>query len=115
MSARVKILIAIALGAILAGGCGAIAYGFWGVSQDCHQWANSRGYELLHDAWWAKTRGCTARTADGAEVFHSEQLGDQAIGWPWQAAIFATGTLPAVIIVAVYAIRWRKGSPGADT
>ena len=80
----------------------------------CHQWANSHGYELLHDAWWAKTRGCTARTADGAEVLHSEQLGDKAIGWAWQATIFATGMLPAVIIVAVYAIRWQKAHPGVD-
>lgn len=114
MTVRVKILIAIALGGILAGVCGAIAYGFWGVSQDCHEWVGSHGYQLLHNEWWAKTRGCIARTADGADVYHSEELGNKAIGWPWQSGIFATGTLPAVIIVALYSIRWRKGSAGAD-
>jgi hypothetical protein len=115
MSMRVKILVAIALGGVLAGVCGAIAYGFWGVSQDCHQWVDSHGYQLLHNTWWAKTRGCTARAADGTEVFHSEELGNKALGWAWQLTIFAAGTLPAVIIVAVYAIRWRRGSPGADS
>jgi hypothetical protein len=115
MSVRVKIAIAIALGGILAGVCGAIAYGFWGVSQDCHQWVAGHGYQLLRNAWWAKTRGCTGRTADGAEVFHSEELGNKAIGWAWQLAIFAAGTLPAVVIGAVYTIRWRRGSSGADS
>jgi hypothetical protein len=69
MSARVKILIAIAVGGILAGVCGAIAYGFWGVSQDCHQWVDSHGYQLLHDAWWAKksstARSWATRRSDG--------------------------------------------------
>lgn len=48
MSVRVKILIAIALGGILAGVCGAIAYGFRGVSRDCHEWVDSHSADGNH-------------------------------------------------------------------
>ena len=74
---------------------------------------NSHGYQLVHNDWWAKTRGCVARTPAGDEVFHSEALRSKAIGWTWQLAIFAGGTLPAAIIVSFSALRWRRGSPGA--
>lgn len=108
MSVRVKIAIAIALVGLAAGICGAIAYGLWGVSQDCHQWVSTNGYQLVRDDWWAKNRGCQARTPAGAEVVHSEGLGNKAIGWAWQLAIFVSGALPAAIIVAFYAVRWRR-------
>ncbi|HWS91742.1 MAG TPA: hypothetical protein VN306_04345 [Mycobacterium sp.] len=114
ISLRVKILIGIALVGILAGACGALIRGFWGTSQDCHDWVNSHGYQPVHNAWWAKTRGLVARTPAGDEVYHDEGLRNKAIGWAWQLAIFAGGTLPAVIIVASSALRWRKNPPGAD-
>jgi hypothetical protein len=78
---------------------GALARGFWGVSQDCHAWANSHGYQLLHNDWWAKSRGCVARTPGGDEVLRSEDLGSKATGWVWQFAIFAVGTLPAIDMI----------------
>ena len=37
--------------------------------------------------WWAKDRGCVARTPAGEEVVHSEDLGSKATGWGWQFAI----------------------------
>ncbi|MBI2693670.1 hypothetical protein [Mycobacterium nebraskense] len=114
MSGQAKILIAIAVGAMLAGICGTIAYGFWGTSQDCHAWVGGHGYRLVQDDWWAKNRGCVARTPAGDQVIHSEDLASKAIGWAWQLAIFAAGALPAAIIVAVLAFRWRGGSPGAQ-
>ena len=114
MSGRVKVLIPIAVGAMLAGICGAIAYGFWGAGQDCREWVDGHGYQLLHDDWWAKNRGCVARTSAGDEVFHSEGLAGKAIGWAGQLPIFAAGTLPAAIIFALFAFRWRGNSPGAD-
>ena len=67
-----KLLWGIALVVFLLGIGGALARGFWGVSQDCHAWANSHGYQLLHNDWWAKSRGCEARTPGGDEVLHSE-------------------------------------------
>ncbi|MGD1171557.1 hypothetical protein [Mycobacterium seoulense] len=112
MSGRAKILIAFAVGAMLAGICGAIAYGFWGASRECHEWVDGHGYRLVHDEWWAKNRGCVARTAAGDEVIHSEGLAGKAIGWAWQLAIFAAGALPTAIILALFAFRWRGGGAG---
>ncbi|HTX95505.1 MAG TPA: hypothetical protein VME67_12000 [Mycobacterium sp.] len=114
MNPRTKILIAIATTAFLAGICGAIAYGFWAVSQGCHTWVDSHGYRLVRNDWWAKTRGCVAVTPTGGQVSHSEDFPSKAIGWVWQLAIFAAGALPAAIIVLLYNFRWRRGSPGAD-
>ncbi len=91
-----KLLWGIALVAFLAGIGGALVRGFWGVSQDCHAWVNSNGYQLVQNDWWAKSRGCVARTPVGDEVLHSENLESKATGWAWQFAIFAVGTLPAV-------------------
>ncbi len=114
LTRRQKILIAIALVAILAGGCGALVRGFWGVSQDCHDWVNGNGYQLVHNDWWAKSRGCVARTPAGDELYHDEGLGNKAIGWAWQCGIFAAGTLPAVVIVAVIAFRGRRNPREQD-
>jgi hypothetical protein len=86
----------IAVVAFLLGIGGALARGFWGVSQDCHVWANSHGYRLTQNEWWAKNRGCVATTPGGDEVLHSEGLASKATGWAWQFAIFAVGTLPAI-------------------
>jgi hypothetical protein len=61
---------------------------------------NGHGYALLHNDWWAKDRGCVARTPDGIEVVHSESLDSKATGWAWQFAIFAAGTLPAAGTIA---------------
>lgn len=109
ISLRVKILIAIALIAFAAGVGGALVRGFWGVSQDCHEWVDRNGYQLVHDDWWAKNRGCVARTPEGDERSHSEELHSKAIGWAWQMAIFGAGTVPAVAIVAISALRMRRG------
>jgi hypothetical protein len=114
ISLRAKILIGIALAAFLAGGCGAIIRGFWGVSQDCREWVDSHGYHLVHNDWWAKDRGCLARTPAGGELYHSEELHSKAIGWAWQFAIFAVGTLPAATIVTVSALRSRRRAAGED-
>jgi hypothetical protein len=51
----------IALVAFLMGICGALIRGFWGVSQDCHSWVDTHGYQLVQNDWWAKDRGCVAR------------------------------------------------------
>jgi hypothetical protein len=91
-----KLLWAIAVVAFVLGFCGAIALGYWGVSHDCHSWVDSHGYHLVGNDWWAKDRGCMARTPTGAEIVHSEDLSSKATGWVWQFAIFAVGTLPAV-------------------
>jgi hypothetical protein len=114
MSLRAKVLIAVALAGILAGGCGALVFGYWGTSRDCHAWVDAHGYQLVRNDWWAKTRGCIARTPAGGELYHDEEFRSKAIGWAWQFGIFAAGTLPAVVIVASSAIRWRGGSSGAD-
>ena len=98
----------------MAGACGALIRGFWGVSDDCHDWVNSHGYQLVRNDWWAKTRGWKARTPVGDELYHGEEFRYKAIGWAWQFGILAAGTLPAAIIVALYALRWRRQSPGAD-
>jgi len=82
--------------AFLMGIGGALARGFWGVSHDCRAWVTSQGYQLVHNNWWAKDRGRVARTPGGDEVLHSEDLGNKAIGWVWQFAIVAVGSLPAV-------------------
>jgi hypothetical protein len=103
MSLRTKVLIGIAL-----------VRGFWGVSQDCHEWVDGRGYRLVHNDWWAKNRGCVARTPTGDELTHSEEFRSKAIGWGWQFAIFAVGSLPAITIVTVSALWWRRRSPGGD-
>jgi hypothetical protein len=114
MSPRTKVLNGIALVAFLDGICGALVCGFWGVSQDCHEWVDSHGYQLVHDLWWAKSRGCVARTPAGDELNHGEEIRSEAIGWAWQFAIFALGALPATAIVAVSTQRWRRRSPGGD-
>ncbi|ORW95873.1 hypothetical protein AWB92_08650 [Mycobacterium sp. IEC1808] len=114
MSTRARVLIGIALVGMLAGAGGALARGFWGTSEDCHDWVNAHGYELVRNDWWAKTHGCVARTPTGTEVAHDEEFRNKAIGWAWQFGIFAAGTLPAVIIVASGALRWRSGPPGED-
>lgn len=114
MSLRAKVLIAVALVGILAGGGGALAFGYWGTSRDCHAWSDGHGYRLVRDDWWAKTHGCVARTPDGRELYHDEGFRSKAIGWAWQFGIFVAGTLPAVVIVASSAIRWRGGSSGEE-
>ncbi len=113
VSGRAKILIAVAVGTMLAGICGAIAYGYFSVSQDCREWVDGHGYRLVHDDWWAKNRGCVASTAAGDEVTHSEGLASKALGWVWQLAIFAAGALPTAIILALFAFRWRD-NPAVD-
>jgi hypothetical protein len=115
LSLRTKVLIGIALVVFLAGICGALVRGFWGVSQDCHEWVDSHGYQLVHDDRWAKSRGCVARTAAGDELYHSEEFRSKAIGWAWQFAIFAVGTVPAVTIVAIAAARRRRRSVGGNS
>jgi hypothetical protein len=97
MASRWRTLVwGIAVVVFLLGIGGALVRGFWGASQDCHAWANSHGYQLLKNAWWAKDRGCVARTPGGGEVLHSEGLASKATGWAWQFVIFAVGTLPAI-------------------
>jgi hypothetical protein len=90
----------IALVAILLGIVGAIAFGFWGVSRDCHSWVDDHGYQLVHFDWWAKTQGCEARTPAGDEILHTEPLGRKLVNCVWQLGIFAVGTLPAVGMIA---------------
>lgn len=89
----------IALVALLAGIGGALVRGFWGVSQGCESWVDSHGYQLVHNDWWAKSRGCVARTRGGDKVLRSEDLASKATGWAWQFAIFAVGALPAVSMI----------------
>ena len=101
----------IALVAFLTGIAGALIRGFWGVSEDCHAWVNSHGYQLVHNDWWAKSRGCVARTPSGDEILHSEGLGSGATGWAWQFAIFAVGALPAVGMIVL--VSRRSGGTGA--
>src|SRR5262249_20209601 len=108
------VLIAIALVGILAGGGGALIRGFWGTSQDCHAWVDGNGYQLGRNDWWAKTRACGARTPAGGELYTDEVRTNKAMGRAWQLGIFAPGTVPAVIIVAVSTLRWRRTSPGDD-
>jgi hypothetical protein len=114
ISLRTKALIGIALIAFLAGICGALVRGFWGVSEDCHEWVDGHGYQLLHNDWWAKSRGCVGRTPAGDALYHSEEFRSKAIGWAWQFTIFTAGTLPAITIVAITALRWRRRSVGGD-
>lgn len=97
MTLRTKILIGIALFAFVTGVCAAIIRGFWGVSQDCDE--------------WAKDRGCLARSPAGDQIYHSEELRNKASGWAWQFAIFTVGTLPAATIVTVSALRSRRNPP----
>ncbi|WP_197516928.1 MULTISPECIES: hypothetical protein [unclassified Mycobacterium] len=110
MSPRVRVLIAVALLGVVAGGCGALAFGYWETSRDCSGWVDAHGYQLVRDEWWAKTRGCVALTPAREEVYHDEEFRSKAIGWAWQFAIFGAGTLPAVIIVASGTLRWRRSS-----
>jgi hypothetical protein len=35
---------------------------------------------LVHDDWWAKSRGCVARTAAGEQLYHDEEFRYKAIG-----------------------------------
>jgi hypothetical protein len=53
----------IAVVAFLIGVCGALVRGFWGVSEDCHAWVAGHGYQLVHNDWWAKSRGCVVANA----------------------------------------------------
>jgi hypothetical protein len=96
-----KLLWGIALVAFLMAIGGALVRGFWGVSEDCHEWVGSHGYQLVRNDWWAKTSGCVAGTPGGDEVLHSEDLRSKATGWAWQLAIFAIGTLPAVGMIVL--------------
>jgi hypothetical protein len=96
-----KLLWGIALAAFLIGICGALVRGFWGVSHDCQSWVSSRGYRLVQNDWWAKTRGCVAKTPGSDELSHSEIIRSKATGWAWQFAIFAVGTLPAAAMIVV--------------
>jgi hypothetical protein len=112
-SRRRAVLWGIALVAFVAGIGGALVRGFWGVSQDCHAWVNSHGYQLVQNDWWAKNRGCVARTPGGVELRHSEDLGSKATGWVWQFAIFAVGALPAIgMVVLVSRHPGERGSAG---
>ena len=106
-----KLLWGIAFIAFLTGIGGALIRGFWGVSDDCHAWVNSHGYQLVQNDWWAKSRGCAARTPSGDETLHSEGLGSKATGWAWQFAIFAVGALPAVGMIVL--VSRRSGGTGA--
>jgi hypothetical protein len=108
MRLRTKVLVGIALAALAAGICGAIVRGFWGVSQDCHEWVQGHGYQLVRNEWWAKNRGCVARSPSGDELYHSEEFRSKSIGWAWQFTIFAAGALPAAAIVTVTALRSRR-------
>jgi hypothetical protein len=107
-SLRTKILIGIALAAFAAGLCGAIARGFWGVSQDCHEWAQTHGYQVVRNEWFAKSRGCVAVNPAGDELVHSEDLQSKATGWAWQFAIFAAGAAPAATLITLSARRFRR-------
>lgn len=111
ISLRVKILIGFAIISILAAGSGAIICGLWGVSQGCHEWVDRNGYQLVHNDWWAKTDGCVARTPADDELSHSEEFRNKAIGWVWEFAISAVGTLPGVAIVAISELRFRRNGP----
>jgi hypothetical protein len=104
MSSSQKVLWGIAVGFFALGIAGAIGRGFWGVRDDCQSWVNSHGYQLVHNDWWAKNRGCAARTPAGDEVVHSEDFGNKATGWAWQFAIFTVGALPAAAMI-VYVSR----------
>jgi hypothetical protein len=106
-----KLLWGIAFVAFLTGIGGALFRGFWGVSQDCQAWVTSHGYQLVQNDWWAKSRGCAARTPSGDEILHSEGLGSRATGWAWQFAIFAVGALPAVGMIVL--VSRRSGGTGA--
>jgi hypothetical protein len=60
MSSWQKVLWGIAVASFALGIAGAIGRGFWGVRDDCQSWVNSHGYQLVHNEWWAKNRGCAA-------------------------------------------------------
>ena len=90
----------IALVALVLGIVGAIGRSFWGAAHDCQSSANGRDDTLLQNDWWAKDRGCVARTPAGVEVVHSESLDSKATGWASQFAIFAAGALPAAGMIA---------------
>jgi hypothetical protein len=59
----------------------------------------------VQNDWWAKSRGCPARTPIGDEILHSEGLGTKATGWAWQFAIVAVGALPAVGMIVLVSRR----------
>jgi len=94
-----KLLWGIVVFAFVLGFCGAIFRGFWGVRHDCQSWVDSHGYQLVQNDWWAKDRGCVAKTRTGEEIVHSEDLGSKAKIWVWQFAIFALGALPAAAMI----------------
>jgi hypothetical protein len=72
-----KVLWGIALVAFLIGVGRALIHGFWGVSQDCHAWVNSHGYQLVQNDWCAKNRGFAVGTlpAMGMIVYISRHPG----------------------------------------
>jgi hypothetical protein len=82
-----------------------------GRQQDCQAWVTSHGYQLVQNDWWAKSRGCAARTPSGDEILHSEGLGSRATGWAWQFVIFAVGALPAGGMIVL--VSRRSGGTGA--
>jgi hypothetical protein len=49
MSLRVKVLIGIALVGRPPGPGGALAREFWGTGEDCHEWGNTHGYQLVRN------------------------------------------------------------------
>jgi hypothetical protein len=75
-----KLLWGTALVALVLDIVGAIGRGFWGAADDCQSWANGHDDTLLQNDWWAKDRGCVARTPAGVEVVHSESLDSKATG-----------------------------------
>jgi hypothetical protein len=109
-----KLLWGIAVVAFFIGIGGALVRGFWGVSQDCHAWVTSHGYQLVQNNWWAKDRGCVARTPGGDEILHSEDLGNKTVGWVWQFVIFAVGSLPAMGMV-VFVSMYPRGTDAAGS
>jgi hypothetical protein len=66
---------------------------------------NSHCYQLGHNDWWAKSRGCAARTPSGDEILYSEDLESKGTGWAWQLAIFAVGALPAIGMIVLVSTR----------
>jgi hypothetical protein len=95
-----KLLWGIAVVAFVLGICGAF-FADSGVSATtASPGSTATATKLVQNDWWAKDRGCVARTPTGDEIVHSEDLGSKATGWVWQFAIFAVGTWPAVGMIS---------------
>jgi hypothetical protein len=58
--------------------------------------------------------GLCSPNARGHEVLHSEDLGNKAIGWVSQFAIFAVGSLPAVGMI-VFVSMHPRGTDAAGS